>query len=254
MALFTDGSISEIDDLTALDSQLLDVSNSEGIDVSRKLAVAQEELGVDICTMLARVAFVNQPLWLTPKPDLRTVVVTTALRLWHEYRTLEMVYKDAYNSQLNDRYAGKRDQFHQMAEWACEKLVQIGIGIATNPVPQAVTPLVAAIPGAVPDGSYYVSMAWVNEAGEEGASAMAAFLSIAASGLQVQAESPPAGVTGWNVFIGGGTESMTLQNSTPIPIGEVWQQLSAPAAGGRPPGTGQEPSYMKPVPRVIQRG
>jgi hypothetical protein len=254
MALFTDGSISEIDDLTALDSQLLEVSNSEGIDVSRKLTLAREELGVEICTMLARATFVDQPWRLAPKPDLGTVVVTQALKLWHEYRTLEMVYKDAYNSQLNDRYAGKRDQFHQMAEWAAERLIQIGIGIASNPIPQAAPPVVTAIPGAVPDGNYYVSLSWVNEAGEEGASAVPAIISIAGGGLQAQTGSPPAGVTGWNVFIGAAPESMVLQNSSPIPTGEVWQQLGAPAAGGRLAGTGQEPSYFKPIPRVIQRG
>lgn len=254
MALFTDGSISEIDDLRALDSQLLDVSHSESIDLSRKLALAQEELGVDIRTMLARMTFVDRPLWLAPEPDLGSVVVTAALKLWHEYRTLEMVYKDAYNSQLNDRYAGKRDQFHQMADWAAEKLVQIGIGIASNPVPKAATPFVTAIPGTVPDGGYYVSMAWVNEAGEEGASALPAFLSIAGTGLQAESGSPPAGVAGWNVFIGDAPESMALQNSIAIPIGQVWRQLDALSTGGRPPGTGQEPTYVRPIPRVIQRG
>lgn len=254
MALFTDGSISSFEDLTALDSQLLEISNSEGIDVSRKLAAAQQELAVDISTMLARMAFVDQPLWVAPNPDLNNVVVTPALKLWHGYRTLEMVYKDAYNSQLNDRYAGKRDQFHQMAEWAAEKLVQIGIGIASHPIPKAATPMVMAIPGTTPDGSYYVSMAWLNEAGEEGASAVPTVFSIAGSGLQVEAGSPPPGATGWNVFIGATAESMALQNSEPIPVGYVWQQLDTPAAGGRQPGSGQEPTYLKPVPRVIQRG
>ena len=38
--------------------------------------------------------------------DLSHVVVTPPVRLWHTYRTLENVYREAYNSQLNDRYAG----------------------------------------------------------------------------------------------------------------------------------------------------
>ena len=46
----------------------------------------------------------------------RQVVVTPPLKLWHTFRTLEMVYGDAYNSQLNDRYAGKRDEFHEHGE------------------------------------------------------------------------------------------------------------------------------------------
>ncbi len=46
------------------------------------------------------------------------VVVTPPLKLWHMFLSLEMVYRDAYNSQLNDRYAGKRDEFHGMVKWA----------------------------------------------------------------------------------------------------------------------------------------
>ena len=44
MALFTDGPVSSIDDLAAQDTQLLDVANAEGIDVTRKLGLAQDEL------------------------------------------------------------------------------------------------------------------------------------------------------------------------------------------------------------------
>src|SRR6202043_836746 len=96
--------------------------------------------GLQLVTMLGRLSFVNQPIWLAPQVSLSRVVVTASLKLWHTYRTLEMVYSDAYSNQLNDRYGAKRDQFHQMAQWACNKLVEIGIGIVTKPVPQAATP------------------------------------------------------------------------------------------------------------------
>ena len=36
------------EDLTAQDSQLLDVASTEGIDLGGKLALAQEELGVEL--------------------------------------------------------------------------------------------------------------------------------------------------------------------------------------------------------------
>ena len=45
MALFTDGPASNIEDLTAQDSQLSERGELEGIDVTRKLALAQEESG-----------------------------------------------------------------------------------------------------------------------------------------------------------------------------------------------------------------
>src|ERR1051326_6961503 len=53
MALFNDGPASGIADLQGHDSQLLDVAHVEGIDVTRKLALAQEELALELTTLLA---------------------------------------------------------------------------------------------------------------------------------------------------------------------------------------------------------
>ena len=254
MALFTDGPVSGIADLAAQDSQLLDVASTEGIDVSRKLALAQDDVGLELTILLGRLSFVDQPFWMAPAPDLGCVVVTAALQRWHTYLALEMVYRDAYNNQLNDRYAGKRDQFHQMAERAREKLIQTGVGLALRPVPRANTPQVGAIPGSLADGTYYVTMAWVNTDGEEGTSAQPAAITLTGSTLQVQAGAPPDGATSWNVYIGAAAESMVLQNQTPIGAGELWQQAATLVTAGRAPGTGQKPTYVKAIPRVIQRG
>jgi hypothetical protein len=170
-----------------------------------------------------------------------------------------MVYSDAYNSQLNDRYAGKRDQFHLSAKWAYETLVAAGIGVASAPVPRAAMPTVTAAaappPGTpLPDGTYYVTMAWVNAGGEDGASALPATIATTGSSLLVQpAGAPPKTAAGWNVYVGSGPDSMARQNRSPIAIGQTWLQ-PAPVAAGRQPGPGQLPSYLKPVPRMIQRG
>lgn len=254
MALFTDGPVSNLEDLIAQDSQLLGVATVEGIDVTRKMALAQEEVGLELITLLNRLRFVDQPFWLAPQPTLHDVVVTRALKLWHIYRALEMVYSDAYSSQLNDRYAAKRDQFHEAAQGACEKLTQIGIGVASQPVAQATTPQVIAMPGSLPDGIYYVTMAWLNSVGEEGASAVPAVITLAASALQVQPMAPPLTAMSWNVYAGHAPEGMVLQNSSPIPVGETWLQASSMAQAGQRPGSGQEPNYLKPIPRVLQRG
>ena len=254
MALFTDGPVSSIDDLTAQDSQLLSVATTELIDLSRKLALAQDELGAELKVLLSKLSYTGQLFWVAPTTNPGNVAVTTELKLWHTYLALELVYRDAYNSQLNDRYAGKRDQFHQMAQWAYEKLIQIGIGIVTKPVPQAAIPQVTAIPGALADGTYYISMAWLNSSGEEGASAVPAVITTAGSGLQVRPGTPAEAAASWNVYIGDAPETMVLQNGSPVGTGEVWQQTTAPVTAGKAPGTGQQPSYLKPVPRVIQRG
>jgi hypothetical protein len=259
MALFIDGFVSSMEDLAAQDSQLLDTASIEGIDVAQKLALAQGELALELKALLTRLSYVDQLFWIAPQPNLGSVVVTPALKLWHTFRSLEMVYRDAYNSQLNDRYAGKRDQFHVSAKWAYEMLVQAGIGVASVPVPRAATPAVTAAaaqaPGTpLPDGTYYVTVAWVNAAGEDGACALPATIATTGSSLLVQpAGAAPKTAARWNVYVGVGPDSMALQNGSPIAIGHTWLQPAALAAG-RPPGLGHRPSYLKPVPRMIQRG
>jgi hypothetical protein len=254
MALFTDGPVSCIDDLSAQDSQLLTVASVEGIDVTQKLGLAQEELGMELHGMLTRFGYVDQLFWLAPQPRLNSVVVTPPLKLWHTARALEMVYSDAYNSQLNDRYAGKRDQFHVLAKWAFEKLIQIGLGITSQPIRRAATPGLTAIAGSIPDNTYYVTMAWLNSAGEEGAAATPTAISTASSAFSVQPDKAPHGVTGWNVYVGVGPDAMFQQNTQTIAAGQDWMQTSAPITAGKAPGTGQEPTYLQPLPRIIQRG
>jgi hypothetical protein len=122
MALFNDGPISSIEDLTGQDTQLLEVARVEGIDVTQKLLQAQVELSLELSTMLQSLSGVHGGLSRQNSgPDIGSVVVTPELKLWHTFRSLEMVYRDAYNSQLNDRYAGKRDQYREQTKWAYEK-------------------------------------------------------------------------------------------------------------------------------------
>src|SRR5215470_11831040 len=140
MALFTDGPISSIDDLHGYDTQLLEVATTEGIDVTRKLAQAQDEIATDLGVLLASVSTAAR---------IANVVVTPPLRLWHVFRSLEMVYRDAFNSQLNDRYSGKRDEYQELVKWARERMVESGLGMATDPIPQAPAPAVQTAPGAL---------------------------------------------------------------------------------------------------------
>jgi hypothetical protein len=255
MALFTDSTISTLEDLTAQDSSVLDVAATEGIDVTRKMALARDELGMELTTLLTRSSSYDLPLLPGYGPNVGSVVVTAPLQLWHAYRTLELIYRDAFNNQLNDRYSGKRDQYHDLAKWAQEKLTQTGIGIAANPVPQAAIPELAVSSGALAEGTYYVTMAWVNRSGEEGASAVAATIQATeGSGFTVLPGNVPANVGGWNVFVGTSPEKMTQQNETLVDAGQSWIQSTAPRADGRAPGAGQAPSYLKPAPRILQRG
>lgn len=254
MPLFTDGPISGIEDLTAQDSQLLTVASVEGIDTTQKIALAQEEVAIQLIGALRRFGYGEQLFWLPPQPKLDMVVVTPSLKLWHTARALELFYTDAYNSQLNDRYAGKRDQFHDLAQWAYGKLIEIGVGIAGRPIERAAMPTLNLFPGTLPDGLYYVTATWLNQAGEEGAPAMPATISTTSSTFLVETGTAPAAAAGWNVYAGISPDTMYRQNGTPIALGQTWQQPGALIEFGSLPGKGQKPTYLQPLPRVLQRG
>uniref|UniRef100_Q01Z38 Uncharacterized protein n=1 Tax=Solibacter usitatus (strain Ellin6076) TaxID=234267 RepID=Q01Z38_SOLUE len=248
MALFTDGDVSSIEDLRGYDTQLLDVANTEGIDVTRKLKLAQDEIAAEITTMLARRAWSNAPV------DPGRVVVTAPLKLWHMFLSLELVYRDAYRSQLNDRYAGKRDEFHGMVKWAWDKLIETGLGLVDDPVARAAAPRVLPAAGSLPDGTYYVAAAWTNAAGAEGTSSIPATIDIAGGSFAVQAIAGPVNAKGWNVYAGNSPTSLTRQNDKPLEPGETWLQSNSILTAGTPAGCGQAPDFLLPVPRILQRG
>ena len=244
--LFTDGSISRLEELAAHDAGLMEVAGSEGIDVSGKMGLAQDELGIELAALLPQ---------SESQAGLAGVVVTPALKLWHVFRTLELVYRDAYNTRLNDRYKGKWEECRRLGKWAMEKLLEAGVGIAANPVPKAEKPELAGGMGMLADGLYLATVAWVNAAGEEGAAAECASLALSASSsLVVMPVNAPASARGWNVYVGLAEESLFRQNQQPVALGEPWVQSETPLATGKRPGTGQRPGWMRSVPRVLQRG
>jgi hypothetical protein len=254
MALFTDGPVAGMEDLTAQDTQLTNVANVEGIDVTQKLALAQEELGLEIVTLLSGSGRAQQAIWLSSQPNIGNVVVTPALRLWQAFRTLELVYGDAYSSQLNDRYSAKRDRFHERANWAYERLLLIGLGMVWSPVPQAQEPQVVSAEGSLADNTYYVAMTWINSRNEEGAPSVVTGITTTGSSWLVQPAPPPSNAACWNVYAGTDPEALSRQNGSPIALALTWLQPNAIASEGAGPGCGQSPNYLMPVPRMILRG
>ena len=246
MALFTDGPASTIEDLAAQDSQVLDVASVEGIDLTRKLALAHEAVAIDLEAVMRRCG--GGPV------RMGHIVVTPALRLWHTYRALELVYGDAYYNQLNDRYAAKRDRFSGLGKWAHERLILTGIGITPRPVPQAAKPDVVPMPGTLPNGTWYVTMAWRNGTGEEGAAAIPAVITTVSGGFLVSPMPAPPEAADWNVYAGPAPDAMVRQNDQPIAADAPWMQGTPLRIAADTPGTGQAPSYFHSLPRVIQRG
>lgn len=262
MALFTDAPISSLDQLAAQDSAALDVASTEGIDATAKISLAQDELGIEITAAASRAPFSpgTSSVWwpgmvLTTTLQLSGIVVTPPLRLWHAFHTLELIYRDAYNNQLNDRYLGKWRAYTDLAKWASSMLMQSGVGVVSDPVAVAQRPAVGVISGIFPATTYFVQAAWLNARGEEGtASTVTSAAAFEQNSLQVTASAPPANATAWNIYAGTSIDAITLQNGAPLIVGQPWFLPGSGLLAGRAPGTGQAPNYYRVLPRYLQRG
>src|SRR5690349_1029557 len=158
--LFTDGPILTIQDLREHDNLVLDVASTEAIELSSKLAVAQRDLGYDLLSFLTGAGV---------GIELSKVVVTNELRDLLAAHTLAAVYRDAYNTHLNDRYLGRWKEFAKTSERGLMRLLANGVGIAAAPTPRAEAPVVETIDsGGMSEGSYSVQIVWQHLAGNVG--------------------------------------------------------------------------------------
>jgi hypothetical protein len=264
MALFTDAPISTLDQLAAQDTAVLDVASNEGIDATVKISLAQDELGVELTSAFSRSAFsrTSPSIWWPGSVatslsilQLPNIVVTPPLRLWHTFRTLELVYRDAYGNQLNDRYAAKWKKYQDLAKWASVMLFQAGIGVVSNPIAVAGSPEVDLLSGLQPATMYFVQVAWLNATSEEGmASPVTSINAPDQNSVQVTPSQPPANAVAWNVYAGVAVDSITLQNTTPLGTDQTWLMPSTGLVQGRSPASGQDPNYYSQAPRFLQRG
>ncbi len=183
-------------------------------------------------------------------------MVTPPLRLWLLFHTLELVYRDAYFSQLNGRYQAKWNEYVSLSTSAAALLLQIGVGTVANPIPQAVHPGLSLVAGTLAPATYFVEVSWENVSGQEGSPSETTALAVTAGNtLQVQALSPPSTAVSWNVYAGVTPDALFLQNTTPLDPSASW---TAPDSGlsatGPQPGTGQPPTYLSPQPKILLRG
>jgi len=132
MALLLDDPGVGPEELAAHDGSLLETATAEGIDLGKKVLLARDEIALELTATLGQA---------TPpaagRDPLAGVVVTPALRLWLVFRSLELVYREVCNRQVNDRYQGKWKEHRELAKWAARLLGEIGIGTVTDPIPQA---------------------------------------------------------------------------------------------------------------------
>jgi hypothetical protein len=254
MALFADGPVSTIDDLTNQDSGFLEVAQTCGINATTKLELAHEELATDLQLWLDRPRPALDLVW-NPIPRTEQVVVTPQLKRWETMQALAMFYRDAYFSQLVDRYQARWDEYSRLSRDAYEKFVASGLGIVLNPVPRASIPVLGAVAGPQQGGTFYASVAWVNVEGQEGATSVAASITVADNNLMtVSAVNAPSNVTGFNVYAGSALNGMVAQNNIPLPPGGSFTYVPGFATEGRRPGMGQRPDVVLPLTRTILRG
>ena len=255
MALFTDGPINKMIDLQNYENAILDVASTETIDLAGKIDLAQREMSTELTLFLLR---------RLPQRDVHTsvrrsigvsdVVVTDQLRQWHAYKTLALVYRDAYNNQLNDRYKGKWTQYEELAKRGLQNYLQIGVGLVANPIPKGPLPALRTVPGTASADTFYVSTTWVNQQGQEGSpSEIAQISTLDGQQLVVGSQDPPAGATAWNVYVGKSPDTVTLQNGNPIAPGTEWTASGGLTQGIRP-GDGQQPTWFLADERLIERG
>lgn len=169
MALFMDGPINDAADLQDYESSLLSMAATEGVDITAKSVLAQDEIGRKLLRFLLRVPLRDAKASVRRTIGIRDVVITEPLKHCHALKSIGLVYRDAYNSQLNDRYLGKWNEYERLAQEAIEEYLQVGLGLVADPIPRSAEPVLTTIAGSGAATTYYVATSWLNAAGQEGA-------------------------------------------------------------------------------------
>jgi hypothetical protein len=260
--LLTDGSPNTPEDLRVYESAILDVSNTEMINLDTKLRLATEEISQIVLGILLDQSTVASGGAATRRlRGVSDVVVTEQLKRWHALYTLAIFYRDAYNDQLNDRYLAKWNEYLLLARGAKDITTQYGIGLVMTPIPQPGPPVVGVVPGLLAATVYYTRITWVSATGAEGnPSAATAFEAPLGSVLTVTngtglfGANPPAVATGFNVYIGLTDSSTTLQNSTSLALGQTFTEPETGLVTGVRAGMGQAPDTYVTGGSVLRRG
>ncbi len=253
--LFTDASISSVDDLGGYESEVKEVAAIAGLDLSTKLGLAQTEIGVELLAA-------NTPLaaGYTQRAafDLGQVVVTDALRLWHIFHALAIVYRDAYNRKLNDKYLLKWNEYRALAKWAANLYFNIGMGLVYRPLPAPGLPSLSSAPGgAMVETIYFIRVTWTDGQGAESAPSPVVSYAVPAGELLsislVSLEVPP-GVTGWFPYVGTAADQEQRQAASPLDPAAAWTMPETGLVAGPLRPQGQAADVFRKVARSLQRG
>jgi hypothetical protein len=256
MALLTDGDPNDTEALRVFETEILQLANVEAIDLCAKLRLATREVSYEAIDILLDRAGFTDPRAATRRfTGVADVVVTPQMKRWHALHTLEIVYRDAYNNQLNDRYRVKWKEYRELAVEAREQTVRFGIGVTSMPIPRAALPVFSFVSSVTPSAVYYVRVSWVSANGIEGSpSAVTTYQTPEGSDLRVSVSGAPAGVVAWNIFIGTSEGALMKQNTAPLAIGNTFVLTGGQIILGQAPGEGQSPETFVIGGRTVRRG
>jgi hypothetical protein len=254
MALFVDGPACTIGDLTDQDAGLLEVALTTGINVSTKLRLAVEEIRTELHLWLNRPRPTLELVW-GPTLHIDQIVVTPPLKRWEIMHALVLVYRDAYFSQLVDRYQAKWQEYASLTRDASESFIASGLGLVSDPVIQAAPPILSTTPGPQGGGTFYASVTWVNATNQEGAPSYASSLTVSDGNLMtVGVTGAPKNAVGFNVYAGPSLTAMLRQNDVLLPVGATYVYVPGEITQGALPGDGQTPDFTRPLARTMLRG
>lgn len=246
MALFTDGPVVDAEELLRYEASVGDVAQAEGVSMSGKIALAQEECGSAV------VDFLRQNLTYTElvtETLLGRVVVDTRLRRWVALRALWSLFRDAYTRQLNDRYASKREEYAALMKEARDSYFANGAGLVSTPVAKARKPILTAVSGNGQAGAVFTAVTQVDAMGQEGAASELAAVTLT-SGQTVQVVF--TGTGWWNVYAGSTPDTLSKQNTVPLAV-TSWT-AGVLVSGGAELTPGQRADVMIRWRRLIRRG
>jgi len=253
MPLLNDGPISQMEDLRAYESSVLDTASVEAVALSPKIDMAQREVSTELLRFL--ISQLEPGETVTPAM-LDRVAVTDPLLRWHTLHALELFFRDVHHHQINDRYKAKWQAYEKEARLAQRLLFEVGVGLVSRPLFRPVPPVVAANPGVL-TGPVLIRVSWLRDAVESTASEAVLFdPGLETDGPLVTMAGPaPDGATGWNVYVGLPDSALTRQNPDPLLPGDPW---AMPPEGlletGAPVPAGQRPERWVRQRRVFLRG
>jgi hypothetical protein len=255
MALFVDGPAATIDDLTDQDSGLLEVAQTNGVNLSTKLRLAMQEIQTDLELWLKRPRTAIVEFWNTAM-RIEQIVVNAELRRWQAMHALELVYRDVYFTQVVDRYQAKWQGYLQLAGGARESFLAGGLPAVNDPIRRAAPPvLIATGSTGATGGTFYTAIAWTNAASQIGEASEASSMTVADGNVMiVAAANPPENAVGFFVYVGTALNTMLLQNPIALAVNGCFEYLPGQVMSGPLPGHGQKPDFIRPVARTVLRG